>query len=313
VAPPDRSPLWGVAPPERPPLWGVAAVVFVLAVTAAWWALALWPAPDEPPAWLLRTRQICFNVGLDGLPDASGWLLLVGQPIGMLAVLLVGWGTAVRRGMAELAARRSGRFATALVLLGLTAGLGAAGVRVASVAGDGTGPTAVPHTYPRLDRAAPALDLVDQHGERLALAALRGRPALVTFAFGQCESICPLVVRETLEAQTHLRARGPAELIPRVVVVTLDPWRDTPSRLGHLAHHWELRDDAFVLSGEVDAVNRVLDAWQIARQRDPDTGDIAHPPLVYVLDSEARMTYAATGDPEILVQLVERSRSPGGP
>jgi protein SCO1/2 len=284
------------------------AVAFLLVVTAAWWALALWPAPDEPPAWLLRTRQVCFNTGLDGLPDASGWLLLVGQPLGMLAVLLAGWGGAVRSGMAALAARRVGRIAIALVLAGVTAGLAGAVARVRGVSEDvDVGPSAVPDTYPRLDRAAPALDLVDQRGESLDLASLRGRPALVTFAFGQCESVCPAVVHEVLEAQARLRERGPTGRTPRVVVVTLDPWRDTPSRLDHMARHWQMGDDAFVLSGSVEAVNGVLDAWSVPRERNPDTGDLAHPPLVYVLDPAGRIAYAATGDPEVLVQLVERS------
>jgi cytochrome oxidase Cu insertion factor (SCO1/SenC/PrrC family) len=287
--------------------WGAAAVAFVLAVTAAWWLLALWPAPEEPPAWLLRTRQVCFNAGLDGLPDASGWLLLVGQPLGMLAVLMAGWGGAVRRDLAALASRRAGRAALLAVVVACTGGLAAAGARVQAVSADAPARAAVPTTWPRLDRAAPPLGLIDQRGERLAVDALRGRPALVTFAFGQCESVCPLVVRETLEAQSRLRAREPEARVPRVVVVTLDPWRDTPSRLDHLAHHWKLGDDGFVLSGEVAEVNRVLDAWGIARERDPDTGDVAHPPLVYVLDAEGRLAYAATGDPQILAELVERS------
>ena len=66
------------------------------------------------------------------------------------------------------------------------------------------------------------------------------------------------------------------------MVVTLDPWRDTPARLHHLATHWDVAEDGFLLSGEVDAVNRVLDDWNVARQRDLQTGDVTHPPLVYV-------------------------------
>ena len=42
-------------------------------------------------------------------------------------------------------------------------------------------------------------------------------------------------------------------------------------------------EDGFLLSGEVDAVNRVLDAWNVARQRDPQTEDVTHPPLVYAI------------------------------
>jgi hypothetical protein len=62
----------------------VSALVAIVAVTAAWWALALWPVGGSAPDWLLRTREVCFGATADTLPDAGGWILLVGQPAGML-------------------------------------------------------------------------------------------------------------------------------------------------------------------------------------------------------------------------------------
>jgi cytochrome oxidase Cu insertion factor (SCO1/SenC/PrrC family) len=91
------------------------------------------------------------------------------------------------------------------------------------------------------------------------------------------------------------------------VVVTLDPWRDTPSRLPSLAKDYELGGDAFVLSGTVEEVNALLDRWNVARGRDEKTGVIAHPPLVYVLDTEGRIAFAATGGTEVLVELLGRT------
>jgi cytochrome oxidase Cu insertion factor (SCO1/SenC/PrrC family) len=282
----------------------VAGLAFLLAVTAAWWALALWPVSGEVPAWLERTRWVCFNAAPNGLPDASGWLLLVGQPIGLLAVLMVGWGESLRAGLAALAAATSGR----VLLVGsaglLLLGLAAAGVRVANATGETPFERAaplLPDSYPRLDRQAPTLGLVDQHGRVLEVADLAGRPTLVTFAFGQCTSVCPLIVREVLRVQEQ------AALAPRVVVVTLDPWRDTPSRLTHMAQHWELGPDAHVLSGNVEGVQQVLDAWGVARERNPDTGDVVHPPLVYILDDRGRIAFAATGGVATLLELLSRS------
>ena len=294
---------------EGPELAALGAVAFLAVVTAAWWAFALWPVPGEAAAWLARARTVCFNVGPSGLPDASGWLLLIGQPIGMFAALMAIWGSAVRAGMRRVAARTSGRVFLAACGLAVLAGLGAAGARVAS-ARSGGAPFALdetlPDTYPRLDRAAPALGLVDQSGARLELAALRGRPALVTFAFAHCEAVCPAIVRQVVEAQRRVREAAEGSRAPRVVVVTLDPWRDTPSRLPALAQGYGLGDDAFVLSGSVDEVNALLDRWDVARGRDEKTGDVAHPPLVYVLDAEGRIAFAATGGTEALVELLGR-------
>jgi cytochrome oxidase Cu insertion factor (SCO1/SenC/PrrC family) len=293
----------------------VVTLGILLGVTAGWWALALWPLPTDTPEWLTRTRSVCFNTSENGLPDASGWLLLIGQPLGMVAVLMAGWGQSVRSGLRALAAGTAGR----TLLIGTAAcvvvGLGAAGVRVASatVAGDvQIADELPPPTYPRLDWEAPPLGLMDQFGQTLDLERLKGRPALVTFAFGQCGTICPMIVRDVLETQERVRRRAEAgevdaSRIPRVVVVTLDPWRDRPARLPYLAQHWKLGPDGYVLSGETDEVNRVLDAWKVARSRDLDSGDVVHPMLTYVLDASGRIAFASTGGVVALTELVGRS------
>jgi cytochrome oxidase Cu insertion factor (SCO1/SenC/PrrC family) len=295
----------------------LAALVFLLVVTAAWWALALWPTSDTNPEWLARARWVCFNAAPDGLPDASGWLLLVGQPIGMLAVLMAIWGRSLRAGLRAQAAGWRGRATLAVCAGLLLLGLSAAGVRVvrasalpvAALPGD----EMPPESYPRLDREAPELGLVDQRGERVALARLAGRPALVTFAFAHCETVCPLLVRQTLEAQRQALERAGPDLarVPQLVVVTLDPWRDTPSRLAWLAESWKLGADGFVLSGDVDEVNEVLDRWNVVRERDPRTGELVHPTLVYVLDPTGRIAYATSGGVATLLELAARAARPG--
>jgi cytochrome oxidase Cu insertion factor (SCO1/SenC/PrrC family) len=91
------------------------------------------------------------------------------------------------------------------------------------------------------------------------------------------------------------------------VVVTLDPWRDTPSRLPSLAEDYERGDDAFVLSGAVGDVAALLERWNVPHDRDEQTGAISHPPLVYVLDAEGRIAFAATGGTEALLSLLART------
>jgi len=229
--------------------------------------------------------------------------------------LAIGWGRELRGGFRELRASRSGRALLATVALCVGLGLAAAALRVAhatdlAVPADvAAAPEPLPPTYPRLDRPAPALGLVDQQGDVLDLARLRGRPALVTFAFGHCESVCPALVHEVKTAQARLRERGSADSrVPRIAVVTLDPWRDTPSRLPSLASSWGLAADAeaFVLSGAPADVNALLDRWNVPRDRDPTTGQLDHPALVYVLDADGRIAYASTGGSAALLELLAR-------
>jgi protein SCO1/2 len=292
----------------------LALAVLALA-TAAWWALALWPAPDEPPEWLARARWVCFNASASGMPSASGWLLLVGEPLGLGVALFAAFGRSLRSGLRRLGASGLGRAALAACAALVALGAAAGGTRIATlamanaspdVAAEAAAALADAAAIPRLGRPAPALGLVDQHGARLELAQLAGRPALVTFAFAHCEAVCPALVSQALAAQRAARARGGAASAPRLVVVTLDPWRDTPARLPALAASWRLGDDGAVLSGAPEQVNAVLDAWRVPRERDENTGQLAHPALVYVLDAEGRIAFAANGDARTLGALLAR-------
>jgi len=284
----------------------LAALGAILLITLAWWALALWPLPAAASPALLRARTICFGTADNGLPSGTGWMMLIGEPI-MITLLLVSvTGSAtIREGLQGLAHHVLGRWvvrATALIVL---VAIAAAGVRVASALGAGTPPVARASTdvarLPRLDRPAPLLGLVDQRGATVTLAALRGRPVLVTFAYAHCQTVCPLVVQEVVRARERLTDQN-----PQVVVITLDPWRDTPSRLPAMARQWELPDDAYVLSGPVPDVEAALDRWGVTRARDPRSGEITHPQVVYVLDRDGRIAYSVTGNAEAIAQLVRR-------
>lgn len=278
------------------------ALAAVVVITIAWWALALWPVPGETPVWLARTRAVCFNATPSGLPDASGWLLLIGEPVGMVLALLVVWRRSVLGGLRKSLALRWGRVVLSLVVVMLVVGAGAAYARVASARAPAVA-AAAPQApaLERLDVPAPELGLIDQRGAVLELSALGGRPALITFAFGHCETVCPVVVHDAVDAV----ARVP-ELDAAVVVVSLDPWRDTPSRLPHIAGTWELGEHGHLLSGEPDAVNAVLDAWDVTRSRDLRTGDIVHPALVYVLDRAGRIAHATAGGADLLAELLRQ-------
>jgi protein SCO1/2 len=282
----------------------LAVLSLVLVITAAWWALALWPLPSEAPEWLGRTRFVCFGAARDTLPDAAGWLTLVGQPVVMLGLLGMLAGDAVREGLRGLAVSPLGRVALALGMTLLLAGGGATVWRV-TAAGAGTplAAQAVPsaEAYQRLERPAPALDLVDQHGATVGLEQFRGRPVLVTFAFAHCATICPLLVRDVVTARRRLAAESPA-----VLIVTLDPYRDVPARLPSIATRWGLGPEERVLSGPIADVERALERWGVVAQRDSLTGDVIHPALVFVVDPSGRIAFVAAGGAETLVALGRR-------
>ena len=272
---------------ERPgaALIGLTAIVLI---TVAWWALALWPTPGVEPEWLARTRAACFGSARGELPDAGGWVLLVGEPLGMLAALLAGWRRSVGAQLRWVWNRRAGSAALRAVGGMLASAVGAAGARVARASQTASAP--VSGVAARVNRSAPDFALLDQHGRLVRLTDFRGRPLIVVFAFGHCATVCPAAVHDMLLARRNARRMD----VP-LVVATLDPWRDTPDRLPSIANAWGLGPGDHVLSGSVADVERVLDAFGVSRRRDETTGDVAHVPRTLLVDAGGRIAWRVDG------------------
>lgn len=289
---------------DRARAWmALATLAVIMAITASWWALALWPTGDASPAWLTLTREVCFGTAETGLPDAGGWMVLVGQPLSMLLVLFAAWGRDVRTGV-QLAAQR----VTGQLVLGTAAALVVAGigsvvlrVRVADATPFSTsGTEAIAGRLNRVNDLPKALALVDQAGDTVTLEQFRGRPVIVTFAYANCHTVCPAIVHEVLGARDKLARQRPA-----VLIVTLDPWRDTPARLPAIAERWGVTGDAHILSGAPAQVERTLNSWRIPRVRNERTGDLSHPSLVYVVGADGRIAYVVTGSEPVIRAAVE--------
>ncbi|MDP3910221.1 MAG: SCO family protein [Gemmatimonadales bacterium] len=278
---------------ERREVTALAALATILGITGIWWALALWPLPGDAPTWLVRTRAVCFGAVSNGLPTTAGWMVLIGQPVYMLATLWLISGQTLGRGLRTLGGFPAGRAVLRGSLVVIGVGLAATGVRIAGATTLATpiaSPPLAAADVPRLNRGAPPLELVDQRGRPWSLAMLRGRPAFVTFAFAHCETVCPVIVHEALQA----RRRVP-DIEVALVIVTLDPWRDTPSRLPSMAARWGLGAHDVALSDVVADVERTLDAWEVGRSRDVRTGEVAHAPVVYLIDRAGRIAYRIPG------------------
>lgn len=73
--------------------------------------------------------------------------------------------------------------------------------------------------------------LADQHGEAFNLEDLQGHWTLVFFGFTHCPDICPTTMA-TLSRFDRLLDEGPFDDSTQVVMVSVDPQRDTPELLG---------------------------------------------------------------------------------
>lgn len=265
--------------PARP---GVAlgALLVLAAVTAAWWALALWPAGPVEPEWLERTRAACFGSPPGGLPNTGGWLVLIGQPLGMFGWLFVVWPVALREDIHRAWATLRGRIALSGIAAAVLIGAALAGLRVGAM----HAASAPVEIEPEGNLTVQAMDLeglalIDQHGAMRSLESLAQRPALLTMAFAHCQTICPTIVRDL----QRIRSAAGHDTVP-LVIITVDPWRDTPARLATIATSWGLAPHDVVLSGDIDQVQDALDRLGVARTRNQHTGDVIHRPVSFRLE-----------------------------
>jgi protein SCO1/2 len=237
-------------------------------------------------------------------------MLLLLAPAAILAFLVAVWGRPLARALAALPRRRSGRVLIATLFVLFAGGAWTVGAKVAVAARSGLPLDStlepLPADYPRTADPAPPLRLVDQTGRPFDLAELRGRPVLLTFAYGHCVTVCPILVNAIRDA------RAGSDEPPPAVVVTLDPWRDTVGSLPGIARSWSLdaAKGGWLLTGDPETVVAAAEAYEVGFARDEKDGAITHPGLVLVLDAEGRIAFRFLGPPaHWLIEAVRRLES----
>ncbi len=167
----------------------------------------------------------------------------------------------------------------------LLAGIGAA-VTLLSDAREPEAPTTA--TILTTKTELPPFSLVDQRGEPVGVDFFRGRWDLVFFGFTNCPDICPLTLQTLATARQRLAAAG-VEPLPRIVLVSVDPERDTVEKLSDYVANFG--DDVVGLTGEEEEIRRLAETLYIFfEKRDGETSDylVDHSAVVLVIDPEAR-------------------------
>jgi protein SCO1 len=107
-------------------------------------------------------------------------------------------------------------------------------------------------TYEELAPAA-EFSLTDHRGRPATLASFRGRPVLLFFGYTHCPDVCPLTLTKLNGVLNDLGSR--AEDV-RIVLVTVDPARDTPAVLADYVRRFGPRVTG--LTGDSAAVARAM-------------------------------------------------------
>jgi protein SCO1/2 len=137
-----------------------------------------------------------------------------------------------------------------------------------------------------------ALELTDHNGRPRTLQDFRGKALVVFFGFTHCPDVCPITLSELARALKQLGAD--AQRV-QVVMITVDPERDTPEVL---KRYVTALDPGFLgLTGDAQAIAAAAREFKVFYQKSPGAT-----PQAYSVDhSSGTFVYDAAGRLRLLV------------
>lgn len=108
-------------------------------------------------------------------------------------------------------------------------------------------------------RSLPALSLIDQDGQAVAVDQFKGDWTLLFFGYTFCPDICPATLAQLRQLQGQLPEETRARL--RMVLVSVDPNRDTPEQLKKYLAYFDAGFQG--LTGEEETLQKFANAVSI--------------------------------------------------
>lgn len=146
--------------------------------------------------------------------------------------------------------------------------------------------------------ALPEFDLLDHTGAPVGPDVFDGQWDLVFFGFTHCPDICPLTLQVLADARRQLAGQD-VDPLPRIVLVSVDPERDTPEKLAQYVGYFG--EHNLGITGELDELRKLTTAlgiWFEKSSLDGDNYAVDHAAAVLLIDPEGgyRAVFSAPHD-----------------
>jgi protein SCO1 len=177
----------------------------------------------------------------------------------------------------------------------------------------GSGPALVAGTLLAPPRPLPAFQLIDHDNRPFGPERLSGRWTFVFFGFTSCPDVCPVTLSALAQTRKMLEDM-PDGLRPQVVLVSVDPQRDTAERL---AAYVKAFDPSFIgVTASQPAVEELARQMGAAVAVSPGEGDqyrVDHSSSVFLIDPNGAMrALFSTAEPKLISQDYRRIAAPAG-
>lgn len=143
---------------------------------------------------------------------------------------------------------------------------------------------ALPDPAPRDD-----FTLTAGNGDRVRLSDFRGKIVVLYYGYTYCPDVCPTTMSALAQALDELKSDEKEQI--QVLMVSVDPGRDTPEVLADYLSHF---DPLFVgLVGTEEEIAAAAEAFDIFYQQGPGSVEsgylVDHTATVSVLDKDGRL------------------------
>lgn len=144
----------------------------------------------------------------------------------------------------------------------------------------------------------------NQNGQPVTLGVGKGHPVMISMFYGNCRYVCPALIGSIQKMEASLEPKVREEL--RVVLISLDPARDTPEALNALARKRHIDTKRWSLLTSLEStIQEIAALLDIKYRRLPD-GNFNHSTIFTLLDQKGaiQMQYeGAKPSPEIIEKL----------
>lgn len=126
-------------------------------------------------------------------------------------------------------------------------------------------------------------------GEKVDLAAYRGKAVFVTFLYTRCPDVCPLM---TAELHNTLEQLGPARSKQlQIVAISVDPHHDNRQAVARFLRLHGMSGRMKYLIGNAEQLGPVWEAWNVGSEPDSVNPEfVAHSALIYGIAASGRLT-----------------------
>lgn len=134
----------------------------------------------------------------------------------------------------------------------------------------------------------PEFSLLDQDGAAIDRRVFEGQWDLVFFGFTHCPDVCPTTMALLGQVRQQLAAQA-QDPLPRIVLVSVDPERDTPEAIGKYVDYFG--EGNLGITGNLDEIRKLtgeLGIYFAKIETDNDDYSVDHSTVVLVFNPQGR-------------------------